>query len=220
MWGARGSMPDLSWEMRLGGIVAGVDEVGRGPLAGPVVAAAVILDPANLPRELDGLDDSKALSAEARAHYLTVLRRVAIIGIGAASVEVIDRINILQASMLAMSRAVARLSRGPDVALIDGNRAPKLACRAVTLVKGDSLSLSIAAASVVAKETRDRAMVQLHARYPGYGWARNVGYPTAAHRAALGTIGLTRHHRRSFGPVRALLGLPCDEDVAALDAAE
>ncbi|HEV2673825.1 MAG TPA: ribonuclease HII [Aliidongia sp.] len=213
-------MPDLSWEIRLGGIVAGVDEVGRGPLAGPVVAAAVILDPANLPRELDGLDDSKVLSAEARAHYVSVLRRVAIIGIGAASVDEIDRINILQASMLAMARAVARLSRGPDVALIDGNRAPKLSCRAVTLVKGDTLSLSIAAASVVAKETRDRAMVQLHARYPGYGWASNVGYPTAAHRAALGVIGLTRHHRRSFGPVRALLGLAADEDIAALDAAE
>ena len=212
-------MPDLSWEIRLGGLVAGVDEVGRGPLAGPVVAAAVILDPANLPRELDGLDDSKVLSAEARAHYLTVLRRVAVIGIGAASVGEIDRINILQASMLAMARAVGRLARQPDVALIDGNRAPKLACRAVTLVKGDAISLSIAAASVVAKETRDRAMVQLDARYPGYGWARNAGYPTAAHRAALGVIGLTRHHRRSFGPVRALLELPV-EDIAALDAAE
>lgn len=212
-------MPDLSWEIRLGGLVAGVDEVGRGPLAGPVVAAAVILDRANLPRELDGLDDSKALSAEARAHYLTVLRRVAVIGIGAASVGEIDRINILQASMLAMARAVGRLARQPDVALIDGNRAPKLACRAVTLVKGDAISLSIAAASVVAKETRDRAMVQLDARYPGYGWARNAGYPTAAHRAALGVIGLTRHHRRSFGPVRALLELPV-EDIAALDAAE
>ena len=212
-------MPDLSWEIRLGGLVAGVDEVGRGPLAGPVVAAAVILDRANLPRELDGLDDSKVLSSEARAHYLTVLRRVAIIGIGAASVGEIDRINILQASMLAMARAVGRLARQPDVALIDGNRAPKLACRAVTLVKGDAISLSIAAASVVAKETRDRAMVQLDARYPGYGWARNAGYPTAAHRAALGVIGLTRHHRRSFGPVRALLELPV-EDIAALDAAE
>jgi ribonuclease HII len=212
-------MPDLSWELRLGGIVAGVDEVGRGPLAGPVVAAAVILDPANLPRELDGLDDSKALSPEARAHYFAVLRRVAIIGIGAASVGEIDRINILQASMLAMVRAVGRLGRLPDVALIDGNRAPKLACKAVPLVKGDAISLSIAAASVVAKETRDRGMVQLDARYPGYGWASNAGYPTAFHRAALGTIGLTCHHRRSFGPVRAILeaqGL----ETAALDAAE
>ena len=198
-------MPDLSWEIRLGGIVAGVDEVGRGPLAGPVVAAAVILDPANLPRELDGLTDSKQLSAEARAHYARVLRRVAVIGIGAASVDEIDRINILQASMLAMARAVARLAQRPDVALIDGNRAPRLACRAVTLVKGDSLSLSIAAASVVAKETRDRAMAQLDLRYPGYGWAQNAGYPTAAHRAALGVIGLTRHHRCSFAPVRAIL---------------
>ena len=211
-------MPDLSWEMRLGGIVAGVDEVGRGPLAGPVVAAAVILDPANLPPELDGLDDSKALSADARARYLAVLRRVAVIGVGAASVAEIDRINILQASMLAMTRAVARLGRRPDVALIDGNRAPKLACRAVTLVKGDAISLSIAAASVVAKETRDRAMALLDCRYPGYGWAQNAGYPTAAHRRALGAIGLTRHHRRSFGPVRALLGPSLD--IAARDAAE
>jgi ribonuclease HII len=209
-------MPDLSWEMRLGGIVAGVDEVGRGPLAGPVVAAAVILDPKNLPRELDGLDDSKVLTAEARAHYFTVLRRVAIIGIGAASVGEIDRINILQASMLAMVRAVGRLGRLPDVALIDGNRAPKLACKAVPLVRGDAISLSIAAASVVAKETRDRGMIQLDARYPGYGWARNAGYPTAAHRAALGTIGLTCHHRRSFGPVRAIL----EAQGIALDAAE
>jgi len=212
-------MPDLSWELRLGGIVAGVDEVGRGPLAGPVVAAAVILDPANLPRELDGLDDSKVLSAEARAHYVTVLRRVAIIGVGAACVGEIDRINILQASMLAMVRAVGRLAQRPDVALIDGNRAPKLACRAVTLVKGDSISLSIAAASVIAKETRDRAMARLHQRYPGYGWDRNAGYPTPFHRAALGTIGLTCHHRRSFAPIRAILdGLSLD--TIALDAAE
>ena len=213
-------MPDLSWEIRLGGIVAGVDEVGRGPLAGPVVAAAVILDPKNLPRELDGLDDSKVLSAEARAHYVTVLRRVAIIGVGAASVGEIDRINILQASLLAMVRAVGRLGQCPDVALIDGNRAPKqLACRAVTLVKGDSISLSIAAASVIAKEIRDRAMVQLHRRYPGYGWDTNAGYPTATHRAALGRVGLTCHHRRSFAPCRAILegiGL----DTIALDAAE
>jgi len=215
-------MPDLSWELRLGGIVAGVDEVGRGPLAGPVVAAAVILDPANLPRDLDGLDDSKVLTAEARAHYLAVLRRVAVIGIGAASVGEIDRINILQASLLAMVRAVGRLGRLPDVALIDGNRAPKqLACKAVTLVKGDAISLSIAAASVVAKETRDRAMAQLDRRYPGYGWATNAGYPTLAHRTALGAIGLTCHHRRSFGPVRAILeGLdPLAADVL-VDAAE
>lgn len=217
--GLLGTMPDLSWEIRLGGIVAGVDEVGRGPLAGPVVAAAVILDPANLPRELDGLDDSKVLSAEARAHYVTVLRRVAIIGIGAASVGEIDRINILQASMLAMVRAIGRLRQMPDVALIDGNRAPKLSCRAVTLVKGDAISLSIAAASVVAKETRDRAMTQLHARYPGYGWDSNAGYPTAVHRAALGTIGVTRHHRRSFAPVRAILEA-ISLDPIALDAAE
>lgn len=197
-------MPDLSWEMRLGGLVAGIDEVGRGPLAGPVVAAAVILDPNNLPRELDGLDDSKALDAETREHYAAVLFRVARIGVAAASVTEIDRINILQATFLAMRRALARLGPLPDVVLVDGNRAPALPCKAVPLVKGDSLSLSIAAASVVAKVTRDRGMARLGERHPAYGWARNAGYPTPAHRAALLSHGPTVHHRRSFAPIRDL----------------
>jgi len=198
-------MPDLSREGRLGRLVAGIDEVGRGPLAGPVVAAAVILDPENLPAELDGLNDSKMLNAEARRRYAVVIRRVARIGIGAASVDEIDRLNILQATMLAMVRAVAALGVVPDAALVDGNRAPKLACRVETLVGGDALSLSIAAASVVAKVIRDRAMASLARRYDRYGWERNAGYPTAEHRAALILHGITPHHRLSFAPVRAVL---------------
>jgi ribonuclease HII len=199
-------MPDLNREARLGRLVAGIDEVGRGPLAGPVVAAAVILDPGNLPPELDGLNDSKALSAAARARYAVVIRRVGRIGIGAASVAEIDRLNILQATMLAMVRAVAALRVVPDAALVDGNRAPPLACRVETLVGGDALSLSIAAASVIAKVVRDRAMAALALRYEGYGWERNAGYPTQQHRTALLLHGVTPHHRRSFAPVRAVLG--------------
>jgi ribonuclease HII len=200
-------MPDLTYETRLGGLVAGVDEVGRGPLAGPVVAAAVILDIRNLPRDLDGLDDSKALGDEARRRYFEVIRRVARIGIGAASVTEIDRLNILQATMLAMCRAVAALGIVPDAALVDGNRAPNLPCRVQTLIKGDALSLSIAAASVVAKVTRDLAMTNLAVRHDRYGWERNAGYPTGEHRAAILAYGVTPHHRRSFGPVRAALAL-------------
>jgi ribonuclease HII len=200
-------MPDLSREARLGRRVAGIDEVGRGPLAGPVVAAAVILDPGNIPPELDGLDDSKTLSAAARARYAATIRTVGRIGIGAASVAEIDRLNILQATMLAMVRAVAALRVVPDAALVDGNRRPPLACRVETLVGGDTLSLSIAAASVVAKVVRDRAMAALALRYEGYGWERNAGYPTKQHRAALLLHGATPHHRRSFAPVRAVLGL-------------
>jgi ribonuclease HII len=198
-------MPDLSREKLLGRLVAGIDEVGRGPLAGPVVAAAVILDPHNLPDELDGLDDSKVLSAEARRHYAAVIRRVGRIGVGAACVEEIDRLNILQATMLAMTRAVAALGVMPDAALVDGNRAPKLACLVQTLVGGDALSLSIAAASVVAKVVRDGGMARLARRYDRYGWERNAGYPTEEHRAALVQHGVTPHHRRSFAPVKALL---------------
>lgn len=198
-------MPDLSHEHRLGGRVAGVDEVGRGPLCGPVVAAAVILNPRNLPRDLVGLDDSKRLSPQRRAHFAVVLQGCAMIGVGAASVSEIDGINILQASLLAMRRALAVLPIAPDVALIDGNRAPKdLNFPTETLVQGDQLSLSIAAASVIAKVVRDRAMAQLALRYPGYGWERNAGYGTAEHLEALLRLGATRHHRRSFAPVRAI----------------
>jgi ribonuclease HII len=197
--------PDLSRERRLGGLVAGIDEVGRGPLAGPVVACAVILDPANLPEALAGLTDSKALSAVRRDRYAAILRGCARIGLGAASVGEIDRLNILQATFLAMRRALAALPVRPDAALVDGNRAPGFGIPVETLVGGDRLSLSIAAASVIAKVARDRAMTRLALRYPAYGWDRNAGYPTADHLAALTASGITPHHRRSFAPVRACL---------------
>ncbi|WP_297443227.1 ribonuclease HII [Acidocella sp.] len=192
-------MPDFSLEAGIGGIVAGVDEVGRGPLAGPVVAAAVIL-----PDDLSGLegllDDSKKLSAARRARALAALREAgAVMAVGAASVTEIARLNILWASMLAMERAVARLSVRPTHLLIDGNRAPRTAIAASCVVKGDAKSLSIAAASIVAKEVRDRLMRKLDSRHPGYGWAGNAGYPAPAHRAAIIRLGATRHHRAGFG---------------------
>jgi ribonuclease HII len=209
--GKRIIMPDLAWEKRLGGLVAGIDEVGRGPLAGPVVAAAVIIRPGMPVEDLVGLDDSKKLDGTKRAHFAALLRRAAArgelwIGIGAASVEEIDRVNILQASFLAMARAVQALGVVPDTALVDGNRAPKLPCNRVeTLVKGDGISLSIAAASVVAKVARDLAMSRLAPRYHPYGWGTNAGYGTAEHMAAIAAHGVTRHHRRSFAPVREAL---------------
>ncbi len=200
-------MPDLSIEMRFKGLVCGIDEAGRGPLAGPVVAAAVILDRRRLPRRLrDELDDSKKLSAEARAEFAAMLRRCAQIGVGAASVGEIDRRNILQATFVAMSRAVAALGVTPEIALVDGDRAPPLPCHVHTVIGGDGLSLSIAAASVIAKVTRDRIMHRLAQRYGGYGWQTNVGYGTAEHQAALRALGPTPHHRRSFAPVQLTLG--------------
>ncbi len=202
-----GMMPDFWWERRLGGLVAGIDEVGRGPLAGPVVAAAVILNPDALPAELAALDDSKRLTAAARVHQAAILRRCVVtgaahIGVGAASVAEIDRLNILQASLLAMCRAVAALGIVPDAALVDGNRAPRLAMPVTTLVGGDGLSLSIAAASVVAKVMRDRLMTELASRHTRYGWERNAGYGTAEHKSAIERFGITRHHRLSFAPIR------------------
>ncbi len=197
-------MPDFSFENSCRGVVCGVDEVGRGPLAGPVVAAAVILDRRSLPRALrDGLDDSKKLSAAAREAFAVEIKGCARIGIGAASVSEIDSRNILQASLLAMCRAVAALDISPDWALVDGNVAPPLACDVKTVIGGDGLSLSIAAASIVAKVTRDRLMRRLALRYDGYGWERNMGYGTAQHRAALLSLGITRHHRMSFAPCQS-----------------
>jgi ribonuclease HII len=199
-------MPDFALELDAGGLVAGIDEAGRGPLAGPVVAAAAILDPASLPDGLaEAIDDSKRLTPERRVAVFAVLRPVARIGIGAASVEEIDRINILQATFLAMARAVAALGTVPDLALVDGDRLPPLPCRAQTVVGGDALCLSIAAASIAAKVTRDRLMTRLALRYPGFGWHTNVGYGTDEHLTALRAIGITRHHRRSFAPVANLL---------------
>jgi ribonuclease HII len=176
-------------------LIAGVDEVGRGPLAGPVVAAAVILL-----RPLGGLADSKILCAEERERLASQVRAEARIGIGAASVAEIDRINILQASLLAMRRAVLRLGCLPDLALIDGKHAPELPCPVETIVDGDALVPAISAASIVAKVTRDREMLALHAADPRYGFDHHKGYATAEHLAAVSRHGYSAIHRRSFKP--------------------
>jgi ribonuclease HII len=198
-------MPSLNMERAAGGRVAGVDEAGRGPLAGPVVAAAVVLGP-RVPRKLAVLlDDSKKLTAEQRLAAFAALRASPVeIGVGAASVAEILRLNILHASMLAMRRAVARLAVAPDLALVDGNYPPQLGCAVRCVVGGDALCLSIAAASIVAKVVRDRAMARLAVRFPGYGWETNAGYATMFHREALGRLGATRHHREAFGTVAQL----------------
>lgn len=195
-------MPDFTREMMIGGRVAGVDEVGRGPLAGPVLAAAVVL-PQDIATALAKmLDDSKKLSPKKRAAALLALRESgAEIGVGAASVAEISRLNILHASFLAMCRAIAALPLAPDHVLVDGNKKPGIAIPCTTLVGGDGLSLSIAAASIVAKEIRDKLMRQLDARYPHYGWAKNAGYAAEVHRAAIIRHGPTKHHRQGFGPL-------------------
>jgi len=209
-------MPDFAIERCCTGVVCGVDEAGRGPLAGPVVAAAVVIDRRRFRGELRrALDDSKMLSRDLREScyrgLLACARIGAVsIGIGAASRGEIDRINILRASLAAMARAVTALGHRPDVALVDGNVAPQLPCPVQTVVKGDALSFSIAAASVVAKVTRDRIMHRLASRYPGYGWETNVGYATAEHGEAIRRLGITPHHRRSFEPVRLALSGPSD----------
>jgi ribonuclease HII len=183
--------------------VAGVDEAGRGPLAGPVVAAAVILDPACIPA---GLDDSKVLSAKRRDVLCAALFEVAQVGVGIASVEEIDEINILRASHLAMCRAIEALPVSPAHVLIDGNLIPRgLLLSAEAIVKGDARSQSIAAASIVAKTRRDAIMVDLAQQHPGYGWERNAGYPSKSHKLALQNLGVTPHHRRSFKPVHNIL---------------
>ncbi len=198
-------MPSLELELAAGGRVAGVDEAGRGPLAGPVVAAAVVLGPWVQSELAEMLDDSKKLTAEQRlAAFLALRASAAEIGIGAASVAEILRLNILHASMLAMRRAVAQLAVAPDLALVDGNYPPKLTCAVRCVVGGDALCLSIAAASIVAKVVRDRAMTRLATRFPGYGWETNVGYATTLHREALVRLGATRHHREAFGTVAQL----------------
>ncbi|MEM9755245.1 MAG: ribonuclease HII [Pseudomonadota bacterium] len=194
--------PDFSFETRLGGRVAGVDEVGRGPLAGPVTAAAVVLTPGAIP---DGLNDSKKLSAPRREVLAARITAVAEVALGWASVAEIDALNIRAASLLAMSRAVAALASQPDHALIDGNALPDLPCPATAIVKGDAKSASIAAASIVAKVARDAAMVALAQQHPGYGWEANAGYPTKSHLAALRRHGVSPAHRRSFKPVHNML---------------
>ncbi len=196
-------------ERAAGGRVAGVDEAGRGPLAGPVFAAAVVMPRAPSRKLARLIDDSKKLDAAAREEAFAALRAAQAAGlleiaVGAASVAEIARLNILRAALLAMTRAVARLPVVPDLALIDGNQTPALACAARCVVDGDALCLSIAAASIVAKVLRDRAMARLAVRCPGYGWESNAGYATAMHRAALRALGPTRHHRAGFGTVRQL----------------
>jgi ribonuclease HII len=206
-------MPSYRIERTLGGIVAGVDEAGRGPLAGPVAAAAVILMPALLPRRLlRAIDDSKVVPAETRAVIAAELLARAqradggvVAAVACASAREIDRINILQASLLAMTRAIARLAVTPTAVLIDGNILPKsLPCPGRAVVDGDALCLSIAAASILAKVARDRLMARLAERYPSYGWERNAGYGTPEHHAGITAAGPSRHHRRSFAPFRLL----------------
>lgn len=183
--------------------VVGVDEVGRGPLAGPVTAAAVYLDPQHIP---GGLNDSKKLSAKKRDTLYDVLLECADVSIAHATVEEIDELNILRASHVAMVRAIRGLTVTADFALIDGNMVPKgLDVPSLTVIKGDAKSVSIAAASIVAKVCRDRIMVDLAQQYPGYGWETNAGYPSAVHKEALRNLGVTPHHRRSFKPVHNML---------------
>ncbi|TAM50570.1 MAG: ribonuclease HII [Paraburkholderia sp.] len=204
-------------------IVCGVDEAGRGPLAGPVVAAAVILDPK---RRIRGLDDSKALTAKKReALYEKIVERSLAFCVASASVEEIDRLNILHATMLAMKRAVEGLSIVPTLARIDGNRCPVLAVRSEAVIGGDALVPAISAASILAKVTRDRMLQELHAQFPMYGFDAHVGYGTPRHLAALDEHGPCEHHRRSFAPVRAAfeqrgirVTLPSKVSVAAIEA--
>jgi ribonuclease HII len=207
-------VPDYLLEIIAGGRVAGVDEAGRGPLAGPVMAAAVIFHAPPSAALAALLDDSKKLNAAKRDIAFVALRAAMAEGlldaaVGAASANEIGRLNILGATHLAMARAIARLRMLPDLALVDGNQAPRLPCEVRCVVKGDSISLSIAAASILAKVTRDRAMTRLDPRWPGYGFARHAGYPTLAHREALVRLGPCPHHRRGFAPVdQLLLALP------------
>lgn len=187
-------------------LVAGIDEVGRGPLAGPVYAAAVILRPEAMPDGLQArLGDSKALTPAQRVELAEALRATCAVAVAGAGVAEIDTWNVLHASHLAMARAVAGLDAAPDLALVDGNRAPALPCAVECVVGGDATVPAIAAASIVAKVARDRLMAELDARHPGYGWARNMGYGTREHREALARLGPSEHHRRSFRPVRELL---------------
>lgn len=202
-----GMKPDFSFEAeaRAQGFlrIAGVDEVGRGPLAGPVTAAAVVLNPDIIP---EGLNDSKKLTAKARARLYEVIGQVADVSVAHASVEEIDEFNILRASHLAMCRAIAGLKVAPDFALIDGNMIPQdLALPARAIVKGDARSVSISAASIMAKICRDCVMVDLAQQHPGYGWETNMGYGSKRHIEALQNIGVTPHHRRSFRPVHNML---------------
>jgi ribonuclease HII len=204
--------------------IAGIDEVGRGPLAGPVVAAVAVIDRTQVKRKLLRLiDDSKKLVREEReeAYEAMIASGLVRYSVGEASVEEIDSINILQATFLAMRRALAGLAQQPDIVLIDGDRVPpQLGCKAETIVGGDARSYSIAAASIFAKVTRDRYMCRLAESFPGYGWETNVGYRSRAHLQALNDLGPTTHHRRSFAPVAKLLGLAVSAEALAAEGDE
>jgi ribonuclease HII len=187
-----------------GGPIAGVDEAGRGPLAGPVVAAAVVLDPARIP---EGIADCKALDGKTRRAIYQHIVASALVGVGVADVDRIDSDNILQASLWAMAQAVSALECRPKLVLVDGNKTPQLECTTRAIVQGDAKCLSIAAASIVAKVTRDAMMAELARDYPHYGFDRHKGYGTPEHHAAIARHGVTPHHRRSFRPVQLALGL-------------
>jgi len=189
--------PDLALQRKYGGLIAGVDEAGRGPWAGPVVAAAVIF----IGKPPSGIHDSKQLTPEEREELFPKIKAIAHVGVGISAVEVIDGINIYHATHAAMIEAVKALACAPSAVLVDGNRTPKLDMPAEALVAGDALSLSIAAASIIAKVTRDRMMRELACTFPQYAWERNKGYGTPEHAAALKLHGVTCHHRRSFRPV-------------------
>jgi ribonuclease HII len=195
--------PDFSREIHYSGIVAGIDEAGRGPWAGPVVASIVILDRARTPL---GINDSKQLSRSKREALYDAIMEGAVVGIGICTSEEVDRYNVLGATKLAMRRAYDRLPSKPDIALIDGNQLPDLPCAMDAIVDGDALCVSIAAASIIAKVTRDRMMVALAQEFPHYGWERNAGYGTREHQEALARHGVTPQHRCSFAPIRKLLG--------------
>lgn len=199
---------DFSNELCYSGVIAGVDEVGRGPWAGPVVAAAVILDRNQLPA---GIHDSKKLNRTTRESLYTIIMRVAHVGVGICSVEEIDEYNILGASKRAMRRAYDALPGKPDTVLIDGNQLPDIPCAMEAIIGGDGICVSIAAASIIAKVMRDRIMVELAKEFPQYGWDSNSGYGTKAHQDALALFGVTIHHRRSFAPIRKLLEMKSSE---------
>ena len=198
--------PSIKTERLLAGqparLIAGVDEAGRGPWAGPVIAAAVIFPDGKPPK---GLNDSKLLTAEKREELYLAIRARGLVGVGIASVEEIDRVNILQATFIAMRIAIGALVDEPEIVLIDGNRCPAINQRAVPVIEGDRLCPSIAAASIIAKVTRDRLMRELAADFPGYHWHNNKGYGTPAHAQAIGQLGVTCHHRQSFAPIRSAL---------------
>ena len=197
------SMPDFTieqkWMKKINGPVAGIDEAGRGPWAGPVTAAAVILDLDNIPA---GLNDSKKLSEVRREQLFGEIMQTSIVGIGHASPDDIDQLNILRATMWAMKQAHDNLATAPKAILIDGNQRPDIDTAMETIIKGDAKSLSIAAASIIAKVTRDRLMGELDQKYPGFGWASNKGYGTKEHQNGIAAHGVTPHHRKSFAPIR------------------